>query len=104
VTFLEEVAHTQVPLSPSSIIWYSQRAVMSCGWKGNRRSGWHWPCVTGFSGFFFYLRTQGLRMETSTPPTLLMGYARLLFTFLPYVMYSRLIDIAVDHSSLRGSL
>jgi len=29
-----------VPLSPSSIIWYqSCRAAMYCGWEGNRRSG-----------------------------------------------------------------
>jgi len=28
-----------VPLSPSSIIWYRQGAVMPCSWEGNRRSG-----------------------------------------------------------------
>ena len=37
---LGQVVHTHVPLSPSSIIWYrGQRAVMLCGWGGNRRSG-----------------------------------------------------------------
>jgi len=28
-----------VPLSPSSIIWYGQGAVMPCGWGDKRRSG-----------------------------------------------------------------
>ena len=36
---LWQVVHTRVPLSPSSIIWYRSRAVMPCGWEGNRRSG-----------------------------------------------------------------
>jgi len=28
-----------VPLSANSITWYQLRAVMLCGWEGNRRSG-----------------------------------------------------------------
>jgi len=34
---LGQVVHTYVPLSPSNITWY--RAVMLCGWEGNRRPG-----------------------------------------------------------------
>ena len=33
------LVHTYVPLSPSSITWSGQRAVMLCGWEGNRRPG-----------------------------------------------------------------
>jgi len=28
-----------VPLSLRSTMWYRQRAVMPCGWEGNRMSG-----------------------------------------------------------------
>ena len=34
-----QVVHTHVPLSPSSKFGTGQRAVMPCGWEGNRRSG-----------------------------------------------------------------
>jgi len=36
---LGQVVHTDVPLSPSSIIWYQLRGAMSCDWEGNCRSG-----------------------------------------------------------------
>jgi len=32
---LGQVVHTYVPLSPSSITWSGQGAVMLCSWKGN---------------------------------------------------------------------
>jgi len=38
-----------VPLSPSSITWYGQAAVMLCGWEGNRRPGGKlWQPTTGW--------------------------------------------------------
>jgi len=36
---LGQVVHTYVSLSSSIITWYSQGAVMLCGWEGNRRPG-----------------------------------------------------------------
>jgi len=33
---LGQVVHSYMPLSPSSITWYRPRAVMLCGWEGNR--------------------------------------------------------------------
>jgi len=30
---------THLPLSPSSIIWYSHGAAMSCDWEGTHKSG-----------------------------------------------------------------
>jgi len=34
-----QVVHTHVPLSPSSIIDAGKKAVMLCGWEGNRGPG-----------------------------------------------------------------
>jgi len=36
---LGQVVHTCVLLTPSSITWYLQGAVMLCGYDGNRRPG-----------------------------------------------------------------
>jgi len=63
---LSQVVHTHMPLSPSSIIWYQLRAVMSCDWEGNRRSG----VVLAMSHrlkWFIHLRTQGLSKGVEHP-------------------------------------
>jgi len=71
--FLGQVVRTHVPLSPSSIFWYSHLAVMSCDWEGNRRSG-ELPdllAVCHRLKWFIHLRAQGLcngdEHPTNTP-------------------------------------
>ena len=39
VNNLGHVVRIHVPLSLRSTMWYRQRAVMPCGWEGNRMSG-----------------------------------------------------------------
>jgi len=51
--------------------WYKPRAVDAL-WLESRSAS-HWPCVTDFSGLSTYAPIRPKR-ETSTPPTLLMGY------------------------------
>ena len=66
---LGQVVHTHVPLSPSSIIWYSHLAVMSCDWEGNRRSG-EMPdllAVCHRLKWFIHLRAQGLSKGDEHP-------------------------------------
>jgi len=64
-----QVVHTHVPLSPSSIIWYRPRAVMFCGWEGNRRSGVALVMRHRLSGLSTY-RLKGQRAGDEHPPTL----------------------------------
>ena len=55
-----QVVHTHVPLSSSSIIWYRSRAVIPCGWEGNRRSGVALVMRHRLQ-WFIHLRAHGLR-------------------------------------------
>ena len=50
-TGLGRATYTCVPLSPSSITWFtSQRVVMLCSWEGNRTSGVTLAMCHRFSG------------------------------------------------------
>ena len=66
---LGQVVHTNVPLSPSSIIWYRSRsgdALRPCGWEGNRRSGVALAMRHRFQ-WFIHLRVHGLRKGDEHP-------------------------------------
>ena len=70
---LGQVVYTHVPLSPSSIIWGGQGAVMLCGCDRNcSRSGVALAMHHRLQ-WFIHLRAHGLDREMSTPPTLSGG-------------------------------
>ena len=70
---LGQVVHTHVPLSPSSIIWYTSRgAAMSCDWEGNRRSG---------VALAVRHRLQWFELPTNT-----LHWGMILFTFLLHIL------------------
>jgi len=64
--YFRQVVHTHVPLSPSSIIWYRSRAVMPCGWEGNRRSDFALALRHRLQ-WFIHLRVHGLRKGDEHP-------------------------------------
>jgi len=70
---LGQVVYTHVPLSPSSIIWGGQGAVMLCGCERNRSRSGVALAMHHRLQWFIHLRAHGLDREMSTPPTLSGG-------------------------------